>query len=157
MVVADPAQMSQTIGEALRLANLRGVLQAGWAGLAHEDDHLITIGDVPHEWLFPRMAAFVHHGGSGTTHSALRAGKPALIVPFMADQPFWARHIVALGVSVPPIKPKQLTPARLADALRTLTQDSTMQQRAADLGTKLRAEDGLATACELVEQYAIRQ
>jgi sterol 3beta-glucosyltransferase len=153
MDVANPAQMGQTIGEALRLANLRGVLQAGWAGLAHEDEHLITIGDVPHDWLFPRMAAVVHHGGSGTTHSALSAGKPALIVPFMADQPMWGRRLAELGVNVPPIKSKQITTERLAAALRTLTQDSAMRQRAAELGALLRAEDGLAAACKFIEQY----
>jgi sterol 3beta-glucosyltransferase len=154
MVAADPAQMSQTISDGLRLAGLRGVLQAGWADLAHEDEHLITIGDVPHEWLFPRMAAFVHHGGSGTTHAALRAGKTALIVPFMADQPLWGRKLAELGLSVPPIKPKRLTAERLAEALRTLTQDSTMRQRAAEMGALLRAENSLAAACDLVERYA---
>jgi sterol 3beta-glucosyltransferase len=154
MPLPNPAQMAQTISEGLRLANLRGVLQAGWGGLAHEDEHLITIGDAPHDWLFPRMAAIVHHGGSGTTHSALRAGRPALIVPFMADQPFWGRRLAELGVGMPPIKPKQLTPERLAAALRTLTQDTAMRQRAAELGTLLRAEDGLAAACELAQRYA---
>lgn len=153
MPVDHPEQMSQKISEALRLAGLRGVLQAGWAGLVHEDEHLITIDDTPHEWLFPRMAAIVHHGGSGTTHSALRAGKPALIVPFSADQPFWGRRVAELGVGVPPIPPKKLTLERLTVALRTLTQDGTMRQRAAELGALLRAEDGLATACDLVEQY----
>lgn len=157
MPVDKPAQMSQTISEGLRMAGLRGVLQAGWAGLAHEDEHLISIGDVPHDWLFPQMSAIVHHGGSGTTHSALRAGKPALVVPFMADQPFWARRLVELGVGVPPIKLKQLTAERLAGALRTLTQDSSMRQRAADMGALMRAEDGNAATCELAEQYAAKQ
>jgi sterol 3beta-glucosyltransferase len=154
MPVSNPVQMGQTISEALRLANLRGVLQAGWAGLVHEADHLITIGDTPHDWLFPQMAAIVHHGGSGTTHSALLAGKPALIVPFMADQPMWGRRLAELGVGVPPIPPKKLTPERLADALRTLTQDSAMRQRAAELGALMRVEDGLAATCELVERYS---
>ena len=157
MPVSDPAQMGKTIAEALRLANLRGVLQSGWAGLMHEEERLITIGDVPHDWLFPHMAAIVHHGGSGTTHSALGAGKPALIVPSMADQPFWGRRLAELGVGVPPIKPKQLTPARLAAALRALTRDSIMQQRAAELGVLLRAEDGLAAACELLQAYVTEQ
>jgi sterol 3beta-glucosyltransferase len=153
MPVHDPAQVGRTISEALRMANLRGVLQAGIGGLTHEDKHIITIGDAPHDWLFPRMAAVVHHGGSGTTHAALGAGKPALIVPFMADQPFWARRIVERGVGVAPIKPKKLTPENLAAALRTLTGDSALHQRAAEMGALLRAEDGLATACTLVEQY----
>ncbi len=154
ITVPNPEKMAQTLGEALRLANLRGVLQAGWAGLAHQDEHLITIGDAPHEWLFPRMAAIVHHGGSGTTHSAAAAGKPALIIPYMADQPFWARRLVELGVGVPPIAPKRLTAARLAAALRALTEDAGMRQRAAELGALLRAEDGLAAACEVVEKQA---
>jgi sterol 3beta-glucosyltransferase len=155
MTVPNPEQMVQHISQALRLANLRGILQAGWAGLEHMDDeHLITIDDVPHDWLFPQMAAMVHHGGSGTTHAALAAGKPTLIVPFMADQPFWGRRLAELGVGVPTIAPKRLTPERLAAALRTLTQDRTMRQRATELGALLRAEDGLMLTCKLVEDYA---
>ncbi len=153
MTVGNPVQTSRTISEALRLTNLRGVLQAGWAGLAHEDDRLVTIGDAPHEWLFPQMAAIVHHGGSGTTHSAASAGKPSLTVPVMADQPFWGRRLVEHGVGVPSIAPKKLTPETLAAALRQLTQDETMKQRSAELGKLLRAEDGLAATCDLVERY----
>lgn len=152
MAFPNPAQMGQTISEALRSVGLRGVLQAGWAGMAHEEEHLITIGDTPHDWLFPRMAAVVHHGGSGTTHAALTAGKPALIVPFMADQPFWGRRLAQLGVNVAPISPRKLTPERLAAALRRLIQDSAMRQRASEMGILLRAEGGLAAACDLVEQ-----
>lgn len=148
-----PKNLSQTISEALRLAGLRGVLQEGWSRLSHSAEHLITIDDMPHDWLFARMAAVVHHGGSGTTHAAVRAGKPTLIVPFMADQPFWGRRIAELGAGVPPIPPKRLTTARLADALRVLTQDSAMRQRAAALGELVRAEDGLTVACDLIEQH----
>lgn len=153
MPIHNPAQMSQIISQALRLANLRGVLQAGWGGLTQEDEHLITIGDMPHDWLFPRMATIVHHGGSGTTHSALSAAKPSLVVPFMADQSFWGRRLTALGMSVPPIAPKKLTPERLAEALRTLMENNAIHQRATNLGTQLRAEDGLAAACDLSERF----
>lgn len=151
MKVAKPEDMVRTIREALRLAGLRGVLQAGWGDLSYNDTQMITIGDAPHDWLMPRMAAIVHHGGSGTTHSAASAGKPMLIVPFMADQPFWGRRIVQLGIGVPPLTQRQLTPERLAAALRTLTTDSGMRQRADEMGARLRAEDGLGTACEIVE------
>ncbi|MBL8162160.1 MAG: glycosyltransferase family 1 protein [Anaerolineae bacterium] len=154
MPVHEPERTSQMISDALRLAGLRGVLQAGWAGMGHEDDHLITIGDAPHDWLFPRMAAIVHHGGAGTTHSAARAGKPALVVPFNADQPFWGRRVAELGVGVPQMKRKQLTVERLAAALRTLTQDNALRERAAEMGARLRAEDGLGAACEWVERHA---
>jgi sterol 3beta-glucosyltransferase len=144
MKVAKPEQMVRTIREALRLTGLRGVLQAGWSDMQHDDAQMITIGDAPHDWLFPRMAAIVHHGGSGTTHSAARAGKPMLIVPFMADQPFWGRRVAALGIGVAPLAQGQLTAQRLAAALRTLTTDSGMRQRADEMGARLRDEDGLA-------------
>jgi sterol 3beta-glucosyltransferase len=152
MIVPNPAKLVQRIGDALRIAGLRGVLQAGWSGLAHEDDHLITIGETPHDWLFPRMAAVVHHGGSGTTHTTLRAGKPALIVPFYADQPFWGRRVADLGVGVPPIAPRRLTAECLAAALHTLAQDGNLRRRAEEVGALLRVEDGLGTTCTLVEQ-----
>jgi sterol 3beta-glucosyltransferase len=152
MSVANAPQMAQRISKALRLAGLRGVLQTGWGGLVHEDDHLITIGEAPHDWLFPRMAAIIHHGGSGTTHTALRAGKPSLIVPFIADQPFWGRRVAALGVGLRPIPPRRLTSERLAAAFRTLTQESTMRRRAEEVGALLRAEDGLGATCAIVEQ-----
>jgi sterol 3beta-glucosyltransferase len=154
MPVAKPEKVVQAISEALHLTKRRGVLQAGWAGLAYEDEHLITIGDTPHEWLFPRMAAIVHHGGSGTTHSALSAGKPSLIVPFSADQPFWGRRLAELGVAVPVILPRQINAERLAVAIRRLTEDSTMQQGAAEMGRLLRAENGLEATCELAESFA---
>jgi sterol 3beta-glucosyltransferase len=151
MPVQKPEKMAKTISEALRLAKRRGILQAGWAGLNYEDEHLITIGDTPHDWLFPRMAAIVHHGGSGTTHSALSAGKPSLIVPFSADQPFWGRRLAELGVNVAPIVPRQIKVENLAEAIRKLTDDSTMQKRAAELGALLRAENGVEATCELIE------
>jgi sterol 3beta-glucosyltransferase len=152
MSIAKPAQMAQRISEALRMAGLRGVLQAGWGGLIHEDNHLITIEEVPHDWLFPRMSAVVHHGGSGTTHAALHAGKPSLIVPFIADQPFWGRRVAELGAGLPPIPPRRLASERLAGALHTLTQDTTIRRRAEELSALLRTEDGLGKTCVLVEQ-----
>lgn len=64
-----------------------GVVQTGWAGLDARDDAVLTIGDAPHDWLFPRMAAVVHHMGAGTTGAGLRAGVPAVGLPAFGDAP----------------------------------------------------------------------
>lgn len=79
---------------ALRRAGCRGVLARGWAALtgAMDDDDLVVVDELPHDWLFARMAAVVHHGGAGTTHTGLRAGIPTVVVPFFTDQPFWAQR-----------------------------------------------------------------
>ncbi|OGO48552.1 MAG: hypothetical protein A2W37_15295 [Chloroflexi bacterium RBG_16_63_12] len=82
----------------------------------------------------------------------MRAGVPTLITPFTADQPFWGRRVAELGVGPRPIPRKQLTAARLAAAITTAVADRDMQARAAALGEKIRAEDGVTRAVEIIER-----
>jgi sterol 3beta-glucosyltransferase len=99
------------------------------------------------------MKALVHHGGVGTTADGLRAGLPAVVVPFTADQPYWGRRVQQLGVGPAPIDQRKPTVERLAASIQAVTTDEAMRQRAADLGAHLRAEDGVARAVEIVERY----
>ena len=99
------------------------------------------------------MSAALHHGGAGTVAAGLRAGKPTLVCPFIADQPFWGNRMVDLGVGPAPIPQKRLTVDNLAEAIRQIATDSEMRQRAASLGEKLRAEDGVGNAIEVINQY----
>jgi sterol 3beta-glucosyltransferase len=94
---------------------------------------------IPHDWLFPQVAMVVHHGGAGTTAAGLRAGKPSTICPFMADQPFWRRLIHHQGVGPELIPQFNLNADRRAEAIQTAVNDSAMQQRAAEMGAKIRA------------------
>ena len=128
------------VAEALRLADQRGVLASGWGGLSRADvpDSIYMLEAAPHDWLFPRMTALVHHGGAGTTAAGLRAGRPTLITPFIGDQPFWGRRVASLGVGPQPIPFKKLTAERLAGAIRTAATDETMRRRAAELGVQIR-------------------
>src|SRR5690606_32543398 len=137
----------------------RGVLATGWGGLASTQvpDNVFVLDAAPHDWLFPRMAAVVHHGGAGTTGAGLRAGVPSVICPFFGDQPFWGRRVASLGVGPEPIGQKRLTAERLAAALRTVTGDAGMRERAAALGSKIRAEDGIGRAIAAIEGYASHQ
>jgi UDP:flavonoid glycosyltransferase YjiC (YdhE family) len=106
---------------------------------------------VAHNWLYPQVAAVVHHGGAGTTAAGLRAGKPTLCVPYISlDQGFWGWRIADLGVGLPPIPSNRLTAENLAEAITTLVSDRSIQQRAAVLGEKIRAEDGVMQAAELL-------
>jgi hypothetical protein len=104
---------------------------------------------VPHEWLFPRTAAAVHYGGAGTTAASLRAGVPSVVTPFFGDQPFWGERIHALGVGPRPIPRRRLTAERLAAAIQAAVSDTGMRERAARLGRRIRAEDGVARAVEI--------
>lgn len=154
-VPGDADHISGIVIPALRQAGRRGVIQAGWAGLSTGDagDDMITIGDVPHEWLFPRTAAVVHAGGAGTTAAGLRAGVPAVPVPVTGDGPFWSSRLTRLGVSPGSIKFKKLTTGTLAHAVREAVTNPAYAARAKELADRIATEDGtggvLATVAEL--------
>lgn len=148
MVGDDPAGLAALVVDAARRAGTRAVLLSGWGGLVAGDlggDDVLVLDQAPHDGLFPRCAAVVHHGGAGTTGAGLRAGVPAVVVPFGMDQPFWASRVAALGAGPAPVPRRRLTASSLAAALRATT-DERMRERAADIGRRLRAEDGVGRA-----------
>ncbi|HYO87385.1 MAG TPA: glycosyltransferase [Candidatus Limnocylindrales bacterium] len=152
MVAPDPAALTDLLREALTLTGMRAVLSRGWAGLggAHLPATIYALDYAPYSWLFPRMAAVVHHGGSGTTGFALHSGVPSLVVSFAADQPFWGWRTAELGVGLPPIPVKEITAQQLASALDRLTSDASLHEHAQRLSEALRHENGLASAVELI-------
>jgi UDP:flavonoid glycosyltransferase YjiC (YdhE family) len=151
----DAAELTQIVVEALRRARQRGVLLTGQAGLGAGKlpDEIFAVEAIPHDWLFPRMAAVVHHGGAGTTAAGLRAGLPSVIVPFKYDQPFWGRRVWELGVGPRPIPRRHLSVERLADAITAAVSDKEMRRRAQALGERIRQEDGVANAVEAFEDH----
>ncbi len=142
--------------DALDRSGQRGVILVGDGSGRTEtrrSDQFFLLNAVPHDWLFPQMAAVVHHGGAGTTHEGLRAGVPTVTVPAFADQPFWGRRVVQLGVGPAPIPRRKLTVARLAEAIHAATTDPGMRERARALGMRIRAEGGVARAVEIFHRY----
>jgi sterol 3beta-glucosyltransferase len=103
----DGDQRREAIITALARAEVRGVPATGWGGIpaGAADPNVITVDNVPHDWLFPRVAAVVHHGGAGTTAAGLRASRPTLICPFLGDQPFWGHQIDHLRAGPKPLPP----------------------------------------------------
>jgi UDP:flavonoid glycosyltransferase YjiC (YdhE family) len=150
-----PEQLAQLVLEALARSGQRGVLLTGWGGIQAMavPDTVLLLDSVPHGWLFPQLAAVVHHGGAGTTGEGLRAGVPTVIVPFVVDQPFWGQRVWALGVGPAPIPQHKLTAEALADAISVAATHPGIRQRAAALGATLRAEDGVENAVTLVKHY----
>lgn len=166
MTSPDPGATRALLVEAARRFGGRVVLHRG-----HDDhtppqlrdelpddvrDRVLVVGSVPHAWLLPRCAAVVTHGGAGSTGAGLRAGVPSMAVPHIGDQPFWGRRLHELGVGPAPIRRCDLTPGALADALRTMTRNARMRARAAELGARISAEDGVGTAVELLQNHLAR-
>lgn len=149
----NPQETAALVLNALEPTRQRAILQTGWGGLRPENlpDHVHVIASAPHTWLFPRMAAIVHHGGAGTTAAGLRAGVPSIVIPFFGDQPFWGERVRALGVGPAPIPRKRLSLDGLAKAIQQAVTDSSMIEKAADLGAKIRAEDGIGNAVAAIQ------
>lgn len=154
MVDKEAEELTRLVVEALSLSNQRAVLLSGWSDLGGEGlpATVIKVGNVPHNWLFRRVAAVVHHGGAGTTAAGLRAGAPTIVVPFFADQPFWGQRVYELGAGPKPVPRLKLTAEKLGAAIRVAVEDDGMAKRAAELGEKLRAEDGVATAVAVIKK-----
>lgn len=122
----DPGRLTKTVLAALSQTGQRAILATGWGGLSRDSlpadlsDKVFLLEKAPHSWLFPRCASIVHHGGAGTTHEAVRWGKPSLVCPVFGDQPFWGSRVHKAGAGPVPIKQKNLTPDALATALKAL-------------------------------------
>ena len=155
MITREAQRLSALVVEAFSRSGRRAIVLGGWGefGAAGQAEHLFWLPSAPHDWLFERVAAIVHHGGAGTTGAALRAGKPMLIVPFTGDQPFWGARMAALGVGPPPIAHDRLTAERLSAAVEMLLTDAPMRARAAELGRAIRDEDGVGRAIEAIEAF----
>lgn len=153
MGAARAAGRTRLVLEAVALSGERAVLATGWGGLlpAEVPANVFVLESAPHDWLFPRMSAVVHHGGAGSTMAGLRAGKPTVVCPFFGDQPFWGRVVERRGVGPRPVPQRSLTPAGLAWAIRAALGPSVVAEAAA-MGARIRAEDGAGNAVRIIER-----
>ncbi|MEU1205077.1 glycosyltransferase [Nocardia sp. NPDC005825] len=147
------AEFSELLNETLRRFGGRALVQTGWMNLDISGDDVMTIGSVPYDWLFPQVAAAIHHGGAGTTSASLRAGMPFAAVPGQADQGFWARRMRELGVSPATIAQRELSVDGLVSALHAMTTDSFYRDNATRLAERIAQEDGAGTAVKAIEAH----
>ncbi|KAF4767841.1 hypothetical protein HAV15_002563 [Penicillium sp. str.  len=161
IVLEDPAEITKTILRTVQETGVRAIISRGWSKLGGESGELnrsdvLFIGDCPHEWLFERVSAVVHHGGAGTTACGLRNGKPTIIVPFFGDQPFWGEMVSAAGAGPDPIPYKQLNVNALAHAVRfCLTPEAV--RSAQGIAAKMEKEKGVENSrlveCDLLPEF----
>ncbi len=147
--VRAPEDIARVAIESIRAQGRRALVSRGWADLALIDDRddCFDIGEVNLQALFGRVAAVVHHGGAGTTTTATRAGAPQVVVPQIADQPYWAGRVSDLGIGAAHDGPTPTT-GSLSAALRTALTPETRARATAVAGT-IRT-DGATVAATLL-------
>jgi len=149
----DAERRARVIVAAARELGMKALLVTGWGGLSVPEDlaasnDVLVRESVPHEALLPHVSLAIHHGGSGTVHAFLRAGVPSVIMPFIADQPWWAWRLDAAGLG-----PKALSPdTRSTAAVVTALQQAHLCRQAVSRASEAMAEEnGVATAMEAIE------
>ncbi len=152
MVNRDAERIHNVVREALKLTNHRGIFLSGWGGYQGDDSNgnILYLDSAPHDRLFPHCKIIIHHGGAGSTAAGLRSGKPNIVVPHTADQPFWGKRVAAIGAGPDPIPVKQLTTPRLMTALER-ADEPILQARAREIGRLIRMEDGVGAAVRIIE------
>ncbi|KAI3417118.1 Glyco_transf_28 domain-containing protein [Psidium guajava] len=143
--VQEPEKMTEIIVKALEITCQRGIINKGWGGLgnsAEQKDFVYLLDNCPHDWLFQRCSAVVHHGGAGTTAAGLKAACPTTVVPFFGDQPFWGERVHARGVGPAPIPVDDFSLEKLVDAIRFML-DPKVKERAEEIAKAMEHEDGV--------------
>jgi sterol 3beta-glucosyltransferase len=149
-----PEETADIVLNAISKTKQRAIILSGWGGLqkANLPDNVFMIDSIPISWLFPRVSVAIHHGGAGTTAEALKAGIPSIVIPFFGDQFYWGKRVFELGVGPEPIPRKKLTAERLSKAIQEAVTNQNMHQHAANLGAKIRMEDGVSNAVAIVQK-----
>ncbi|EOY09921.1 Sterol 3beta-glucosyltransferase isoform 2 [Theobroma cacao] len=153
--VQEPERMTQIIVQALEKTGQRGIINKGWGGLGNlaEQKHFVYLLDnCPHDWLFSRCMAVVHHGGAGTTAAGLKAACPTTIVPFFGDQPFWGERVHSRGVGPAPIPVEEFSLEKLVAAIKFML-DPEVKRRAVELAEAMAGEDGVAGAVNALYKH----
>ncbi len=158
-VVRNNHALAKAVAGGIAASGVRAVVLSGFGALANltAGPTMLPMRSVPYEWLFARMTAAVHHGGSGSTGLALQAGVPNAAVPFGYDQPLWGERLHDLGVGPAPIRATDLTADGLARMLTALTTSEPMRQRARELSAAIRAEDGVGRAVAAISSALARR
>jgi UDP:flavonoid glycosyltransferase YjiC (YdhE family) len=159
--ITNPARLFHMLQAAISQLGCRAVIGQGWTGLGKRPPgapragtsttgRIFVAGETCHAALFSKVAAVGHHGGSGTLHTAARAGVPQLVMPQMADQYYWGERVRRLGVGPAPLPPYKLTAERLAESFDAMLRRPRMSGRARWLARRISTERGLRKAVQVI-------
>ena len=150
IVLDDPTALTNLLLSTLTtLPKINFLISKGWGGLtiSNPPKNVFFLENVPHDWLFPKVRAVIHHGGAGTTAIGLKCGKPTFIVPFFGDQGFWGDMVFRAGAGPEPIPFKELDGNKLREGIKVLLEDG-VRMKAEEVGKKIRGENGVERAVE---------
>ncbi|WP_347755751.1 glycosyltransferase [Agrococcus sp. ProA11] len=153
MAGGDALTRGRALVGAARSRGLQSLVMRGWGGVDVPPDALgddvLVVDQAPHALVLPRAAVAVHHGGAGTVHAAVRAGAPSIVVPFLADQPFWARILHRSRLAAAPLRRRGLSERA---AGRAIDEALGLREHVRRAAAAMEREDGTGSAMEIIER-----
>jgi vancomycin aglycone glucosyltransferase len=143
------SQMFEKVREA---TGQRFIVSKGWANLPSTDSpDILYVDEMPFEFLFPRLAAVIYHGGTGTLAAVARAGIPQAAFPFMGDQFENRKQVVKLGLGPDTCDFKKMTAESISSAIRGCVTNDTYKKNAAEMSERLKEGNGIGLTVQLIE------
>src|SRR5690606_16959751 len=139
----EPKEKTRMIVDVLERNQVSAIINTSWGGLEEikevpENIHFVS--NIPYDWIFPKMYAVVHHGGSGTTHTALKNGCPNLIIPHIVDQFYWNRTTSKLNLGPKGISIKKFNEKDFESKLLDLINNDTYKKNALAISENMKTE-----------------
>jgi UDP:flavonoid glycosyltransferase YjiC (YdhE family) len=159
MVAKRLERLASSVVNAAARCRCRMIVAGGWAALHSlmtSSPDALVIERAPHQALFPRVAAVVHHGGAGTTTAAARAGVPQVILPHLLDQYYWAHRVEVLGLGPKSFRVERVTPEKLAERIALVLGERQFRDRAREMGARVLARNGVVAGAECLERLHAR-
>lgn len=156
MAAPEPELVAEDLVDTLELAGQRGVIVGGWSNVPQPAgcaDTLLCVPEAPYDWLFPRAACVMHHGGTGTVGAVLRAGKVSVVFPQIKCQETYSLLLGRKGLATGLFEITNIYPHELAEAVRKAVADEAFQQNARAWKALVAQDPGLPGAADLIEEH----
>lgn len=153
MSCSDATQATELFLKVTRLLDERFIVQSQSArpGICSDNPNVCFVDNVPHSLVFPKCSLVVHHGGSGTSHAACRAGCPSVVVEHAFDQRYWGAQLKKAGVTSDTLQRSRVTPNRLAKEMKKILNSTVFKENALSLSSKMKFENGAHKAVRIIE------
>lgn len=140
--------------EAARASGQRAIIQSDWSTIEKPtDENIYCVGPVPHQKVFSKCSLVVHHGGAGTTQTALRCAVPSVVVPHGFDQMYWAQLVHRQSLGGRPLASSSITPKELATEIIKVLRNEEINDTCSEIGSTLRTENGVDITVKTLEKH----
>ncbi len=150
---SNPTEKTRIIVDVLKKHNIPAIINTSWGGLeemSEPSEKILFVNNIPYDWVFPKMYAIVHHGGSGTTHTALKHACPGLVVPHILDQFYWSKTISGLHLGPEGISIRNLDEKTFEPRLLDLMNNPSYKSNASIISEKIKIENDLDELYEMI-------